>query len=108
MKGKILLSVAMILSSAGIAAADATATWNANCASCHGKDGTGNTAMGKRLNTKDHRDPKVQAAFSDGEAERAIKEGVKTNGKETMKPFGGKLSDADVKALVAHIRSFKK
>ena len=60
------------------------------------------------MNIKDYRDPKVQAAFSDAEATRAIKEGVKTNGKETMKPFGGKLSDADIKALVAYIRSFKK
>jgi cytochrome c553 len=25
-----------------------------------------------------------------------------------MKPFGSKLSDADIKALVAYIRSFKK
>jgi mono/diheme cytochrome c family protein len=25
-----------------------------------------------------------------------------------MKAFGGKLSDADVKALVAYVRSFKK
>ncbi len=108
MKEKICLSLATILSAAGIAADDASATWNANCASCHGKDGSGNTAMGKKLNTKDYRDAKVQAYFSDGEAERAIKEGVTTNGKETMKAFGGKLSDAEVKALVAHIRSFKK
>ena len=64
--------------------------------------------MGKKLNTKDYRDAKVQAVFSDAEAERAIKEGVKTNGKETMKAFGSKLSDADIKALVAYIRSFKK
>ena len=64
--------------------------------------------MGKKLNIKDYRDAKVQAAFSDAEAERAIKEGVKTNGKETMKSFGSKLSDADIKALVAYIRSFKK
>ena len=64
--------------------------------------------MGKKLNTKDYRDARVQAVFSDAEAERAIKEGVKTNGKETMKAFGGKLTDADVKALVAYIRSFKK
>jgi mono/diheme cytochrome c family protein len=98
----------MILSSTGIAAADARATWNANCASCHGKDGSGNTAMGKKLNTKDYRDAKVQAVFNDAEAERAIKEGVKTNGKETMKAFDGKISDSDVKALVAYIRSFKK
>jgi mono/diheme cytochrome c family protein len=108
LKGKIFLSLATILSSTGIAAADASSTWNANCATCHGKDGSGNTMMGKKLNTKDYRDAKVQAVFSDAEAERAIKEGVKTSGKETMKAFGGKLSDTDIKALVAYIRLFKK
>lgn len=98
-----------IIFCAGIAfAADATANWNQHCASCHGKDGSGNTMMGKKLAVKDYRDAKVQAAFSDAEAERAVKEGVKENGKEKMKPFGGKLSDADIKALVAYIRSFKK
>ena len=40
--------------------------------------------------------------------ETAIKEGVKTNSEETMKPFGNKLFDADIEALVEHIRSFKK
>jgi mono/diheme cytochrome c family protein len=101
--------MSLIVASAGIAfAGDATALWNQHCASCHGKDGSGSTMMGKKLNVKDYRDAKVQAAFSDGEAERAIKEGVKTNGKQTMKPFGEKLSDADIKALVAHVRSFKK
>jgi mono/diheme cytochrome c family protein len=100
--------MATALSSTGIVPASPSAIWNANCASCHGKDGSGNTAMGKKLNTKDYRDPKVQVVFSDAEAERAIKEGVKTNGKETMKPFAGKLSDADIKALVAYIRAFKK
>ena len=109
MHWKVSLLITTIVCSAGIAAAaDPSAIWKANCASCHGKDGSGATMMGKKLNVKDYRDAKVQAIFSDAEAERAIKEGVKTNGKETMKPFGGKLSDADIKALVAHIRSFKK
>jgi len=109
MKRELFLSAAAVIASAGIAsAADASATWAANCAACHGKDGSGSTMMGKKLNIKDYRDAKVQAAFSDAEAERAIKEGVKTSGKETMKSFGSKLSDADVKALVAYIRSFKK
>jgi mono/diheme cytochrome c family protein len=101
--------MAVIVASTGITfAADATASWNQHCASCHGKDGSGSTMMGKKLAVKDYRDAKVQAAFSDGEAERAIKEGVKENGKEKMKPFGSKLSEADIKALVAYIRSFKK
>jgi len=109
MKRKICVFAAIIIASAGIGvAADAAANWSQHCASCHGKDGSGNTMMGKKLGVKDYHDTKVQAAFSDAEAERAIKEGVKTNGKETMKPFGSKLSDADIKALVAYIRSFKK
>ena len=109
MKRKILVFATIIIASAGIGfAADATANWNQNCASCHGKDGSGSTMMGKKLAVKDYRDPRVQAAFSDAEMERAIKEGVKTSGKQTMKPFGQKLSEADIKALVAYIRSFKK
>jgi len=109
MKRKIFAFAAIIVASTGVGvAADAAATWAQNCASCHGKDGSGNTMMGKKLGVKDYRDAKVQAAFSDAEAARAIKEGVKTSGKETMKSFASKLSDADIKALVAYVRSFKK
>jgi cytochrome c6 len=109
MKRETFFIITAIITSARISfGADASANWNANCASCHGKDGSGSTMMGKKLNIKDYRDAKVQAAFSDAEAERAIKEGVKTSGKQTMKPFAGKLSDADIKALVAYIRAFKK
>jgi mono/diheme cytochrome c family protein len=109
MKQKIVFIITAIIASAGVSfGADASANWNANCASCHGKDGSGSTMMGKKLAVKDYRDAKVQASFSDAEAARAIKEGVKENGKEKMKPFGSKLSDADIKALVAYIRSFKK
>jgi cytochrome c6 len=109
MKRKIFVFATIIITSAGVGfAADAPALWGQHCASCHGKDGSGSTMMGKKLNVKDYRDAKVQAAFSDAEAERAIKEGVKTSGKETMKPFGSKLSEADIKALVAYVRSFKK
>jgi mono/diheme cytochrome c family protein len=109
MKQKMFVLALIVIASAGAgAAADVSATWTQNCASCHGKDGSGNTMMGKKLGVKDYHDANVQAAFSDAEAERAIKEGVKTNGKETMKPFGSKLSEADIKALVGYIRAFKK
>lgn len=94
---------------AGISfAGDASSLWNQNCASCHGKDGSGNTMMGKKLKVKDYRDLQAQATFTDSEAEKAITEGVKENGKQVMKPFKEKLSEADIKALVAHIRSLKK
>jgi len=109
MKRKLFFAIAVMITSTGFAAAaDASALWAQNCASCHGKDGSGSTMMGKKLSVKDYRDAKVQAAFSNAEMEKAIKQGVKTGGKETMKPFGNKLSEADIKALVAYIRSFKR
>jgi cytochrome c6 len=89
------------------AKADVGATWATNCAACHGKDGKGATMMGRKLSIKDLTDPKVQSSFSDADATKAIKDGVTENGTEKMKAFGGKLSDDDIKALVAHVRSLK-
>ena len=90
------------------AAGDATGLWNANCAACHGKDGKGQTMMGHKLQIKDLTDAKVQAALTDEQATKDIKDGVTENGQTRMKAFGGKLSDDDIKALVAHVRSFKQ
>ena len=93
--------LAVIIASSGAAfGADAGALWAQNCASCHGKDGSGNTAMGKKLGVKDYT---KEQSFSDAEAENVIK-----NGKGKMKAYKGKLSDGDVKALVAYVRSLKK
>src|SRR5437762_3675158 len=89
-------------------AADVRTNWENNCAQCHGKDGGADTKMGKQLSAKDLTDPKVQAAFTDAQATKSIKEGVKQNGKTTMKAFGGKLTDDEIKALVAYTRTLKK
>ena len=85
-----------------------TQIFAANCAQCHGKDGHADTKMGTKLNAKDLTDPKVQADFTDAKATQSIKEGVKENGKTTMKSFGGKLTDDEIKALVAYVRTLKK
>jgi mono/diheme cytochrome c family protein len=101
MKRKIFVFVTVVIASASIGfAADAAAIWSQQCASCHGKDGSGNTAMGKKLGVKDY---SKDQGFSDAEATNVIK-----NGKGKMKAYKGKLSDADVKALVAYVRSLKK
>ena len=64
--------------------------------------------MGQKLGAKDYTDAKVQAALTDDAAFKAIKEGVKANdGKTLMKPAEG-LSDDDIKALVAYMRTFKQ
>jgi mono/diheme cytochrome c family protein len=109
MKAIVLIVVTLLVAtSVSLRAADAKALWDANCAQCHGKSGNADTKMGKTLSAKDLTDPKVQAAFTDAKATQSIKEGVKENGKTTMKAFGGKLSDDDVKALVAYVRTLKK
>jgi len=89
------------------AAGDVTGIWNLNCAACHGKDGKGQTMMGRRLGIKDLTDAKVQASFTDDQAAKAIKEGVKQGDKTVMAAVEG-LSDDDIKALVAKVRAFKK
>jgi mono/diheme cytochrome c family protein len=98
----------LVASTLSVAAADPKALWDANCAQCHGKDGRADTKMGKQVSAKDLTDPKVQAGFSDAKATQSIKEGVKENGKTTMKAFGGKLKDDEIKALVAYVRTLKK
>jgi cytochrome c553 len=89
------------------AADDATQLWGMNCAACHGTDGKGETMMGRRLQMKDLTDTKVQASFTDADATKNIKDGVTDNGTVKMKAFSDKLSDDQIKELVAHIRSFK-
>lgn len=109
MKTIVTLIVSMLAASAvSLYAADAKALWDANCAQCHGPNGKADTKMGKTLNAKDLTDAKNQASFTDAQATDAIKNGLKQNGKTTMKAFGGKLSDDDVKALVAYVRTLKK
>ena len=110
MKTSVSIAIAaLVVFSAGSAfAADAKANYDKHCAKCHGPDGRGQTKMGKQSGAKDYTDPKVQDAMKDEEAYANIKNGQKINGKEAMKPFGDKLSDAEVKDLVAHMRKFKK
>jgi mono/diheme cytochrome c family protein len=89
-------------------AADVKALWDKHCVSCHAKDGSGNTRMGKQSGAKDYRDPKVQEAMTDESALKVIKEGLTEKGKERMKPYTDKLSEEEMKALIAYIRTFKK
>ena len=88
--------------------ADLAANWTTHCASCHGKDGKGLTKAGRMAGVKDQTDPAYQAGLNDEKMFKSVKEGLKDGGKEKMKPFAEKLSDDEIKALVAHVRSLKK
>lgn len=105
----IFASAALLAGLISSRAADVTENWTKHCASCHGKDGKGQTKAGKMAETKDLTDAAYQGSFTDEQAQKQIKEGLKDKtGKERMKPFDGKLTDAEIKALVAQVRSYKK
>ncbi len=87
-----LLSLAL----AGTARADAAATFQARCASCHGKDGKGKTKMGEKLNVPDLTAVKA----STGEMEKVI-----ADGKGKMSAYRGKVSDAEIKARAEYVKS---
>ena len=109
MKKLLVIGLTVFAISAGSAlAGDAKASYESDCAKCHGADGKGQTKMGQKLGIKDYTDAKVQDALKDDAAAKAIKEGLKADdGKTLMKPAEG-LSDSDIKGLVAYMRTFKK
>ena len=109
MKRILTLSIAiMAVSALSARAADAKANYEKDCAKCHGADGKGDTKMGKKMGAKDYTDAKVQAEMKDDKAFKSIKEGQKDGDKELMKSYADTLSDDEIKALIAHMRAFKK
>ena len=100
----VLLSGALCWSAT---AGDATALWNMNCAACHGRDGKGQTMMGRKLEIKDLTDAKVQASLTDDKVVKDIKDGITEDGRTKMKAFGDKFSADQIKDLVDHVRSLK-
>jgi cytochrome c6 len=109
---KVITKSLIVLSSlafvAAVHAADAKENWDKQCKSCHGADGKGQTTMGKKVGCKDYTDAKVQEAMKDDAAYKSVKDGMKEGDKILMKPFAEKLTDTEIKALIAHMRTFKK
>ena len=106
---KILLSLGLLMAFAAASfAAEAKDNWTKHCAKCHGADGKGETKMGRQSGAKDYTDAKVQADLKDENAIKIIKEGLTDKGKKKMDPYADKLSEDEIKALVAYIRTFKK
>lgn len=89
-------------SGAAWAQGDAKDIYLNKCATCHGPDGTGKTARGKKLKVKSARD--VTGAMS---PEAMIK--IVTDGKSPdMDGYGKELKPDQIKALVEYYRSLGK
>jgi cytochrome c553 len=106
-KKTVILAIFVALAALTTEAADAKTNWEKHCTRCHGATGKGDTKMGKKMSVRDYTDPKVQAAMTDAEMTKIIKEGKKEGTKTLMKAYT-ELSDAEIKDLVAYIRTMKK
>jgi cytochrome c6 len=76
-------------------------TFKAKCAMCHGADGLGATPAGKAMKAASFKDPAIVKA-SDADLIAAV-----TKGKNKMPAYAGKLTDAQIKAVVEHVRTLQ-
>lgn len=95
----VLLGFVMIARPA-LAADDAEALYKSKCQMCHGADGKG-SAAGQKMGVRDFHSPEV-AKESDAEMFKITKEG-----KGKMPKQEGKLTDDQIKSLIAYIRKLK-
>ena len=89
---------------AGLASAQSNGEkiYKAKCAACHGATGDASTPTAKAMKARDFCSDEVKketdAEFTD----------IITKGKNHMPAFSGKISDADIKDVIAYIRSLCK
>ncbi len=76
--------------------------YKTKCSACHGKNGAGDTMLGKNLKLRPLGSDDVQKQ-SDDELFTII-----SKGKKRMPPFDRKLSKDQIRDLVKYIRSLKK
>ena len=99
-----MITLLMFVASVAFAspAPGATEIYKAKCATCHGADGGGQTAIGKTMKIRDLRSPEVQKQ-TDSDLQKIL-----TDGKGKMPAYKTKLSIADISSLVAYIRGMAK
>jgi mono/diheme cytochrome c family protein len=73
--------------------------YKAKCVTCHAKDGSGNTPVGKSLQSADLRSPEVQKK-SDAELTTSISEG-----KGNMPAFKTLLSEDEIHSVLSYVRT---
>lgn len=87
------------LSQGGTEAVDGAAAYKKRCAMCHGPEGKGF----KALKTPDFTSSEWQASLTD----EAITEIIENGKKGTAMPaLGSKMTEDEIKAVVAHVRTF--
>ena len=83
-------------------AQDGAATYKAKCQMCHGATGMADTPAGKSTKARPFNDPDVMK-MSDADLIN-----ITTNGHGKMPAYKGKLTDAQIKDVVAYIHTLQK
>jgi len=78
------------------------ATYTSKCQMCHGADGLGSTPAGKAMKAPSFLSP---AAVKESTADLIA---ITKNGKGKMPAYAGKLTDAEIKDVIAHVRTLQK
>jgi cytochrome c6 len=92
---------ALVFSALSPANDESPALYKSRCQACHGADGKGETAAGKKLGVRSFQSPEVVKA-QDAELIE-----ITTKGKEKMPPYENKLSGDQIKDLIKYIRTLK-
>lgn len=79
--------------------ADAVSDYAASCSRCHGGDGRGQTAKGRQTHAGDL----TKSSVSDAKGIRMI-----SNGSGEMPAFKSSMSPAQIKAVMAYVRGFRR
>lgn len=98
----VLVMAALLARGGGESTTEGPKLYNAKCASCHGKDGSGATAMGKKLKLRDLRSSEVQK-----QPDQKLYD-IIAKGKGKMPPNEKKLTQEQMKDLVAYVRQLAK
>jgi cytochrome c6 len=97
----LMIATYLTLSSSLFAQDSAADNFNKKCAVCHGKDGLGNTAKGKKVHVKD-----VHENMKDSES---VMIKAVTDGKgDDMDSYKNEFTADQIKALVEYYRSLGK
>ena len=78
------------------------ATYSSKCQMCHGADGAGSTPAGKAMKAPSFLSP---ASVKESTADLIA---ITKNGKGKMPAYAGKLTDAEITAVIAHVRTLQK
>ena len=97
-----ICSLAAVLAMPAFAEDSGADIYKARCLMCHGEDGKANTPVAKMFKAASFSDPAI-VKIPDADRLPIVKKG-----KDKMPPFADKLSDDQIKAVLAYIRTLEK